>query len=462
MYKRNQVLLAALAATFAPLGTSAAMLCVNPGGASGCHATIAAAVANALPGDTIAIAAGTYNETDIDLDKPLTIVGAGAGATIVDGKVGGTNAGIVFRFRQNATPFTLSDLTVQGGRRGIDLGGGNTVTLARLHVTGNGPETGAGISNGSSVMHLRDSLVDFNSATDLGSVGGCDWGGGSGGGIASLCGGGNNFISGSTIANNVAARWGGGLIVNDGHTVIENSTISGNEANFPDAGLGGGALFVGGAFPVVEIRFSTIANNRALGSGGILGASSGRVEAYATLFQGNAGNACTGGVTSLGYNMSSDASCGFSQVGDANSTDAKLAPLADLDGPTPMHALRATSPAVDRIPASACTATVDQDGVARPQHHACDVGAYEHVWSAKDLTALLISQLTGTSAGNSHVSQVSAILAMIAEKRPRAACLVLRMVEQNIAFQAQRGKVPQDKADAILRTIDDLQGAIGC
>src|SRR5688572_2749607 len=115
-------------------------------------------------------------------------------------------------------------------------------------------------------------------------------------------------------------------MLNDGFHVIENTTISGNSAHFPDAGLGGGALFVGGAFPDVTVRFSTIANNTAVGTGGVQGD---HIKLYASLLQGNTGRACTGPIASLGYNVVSDATCAFGQPGDAASTDAMLEPLAD-------------------------------------------------------------------------------------------------------------------------------------
>src|SRR5262249_10583702 len=73
-----------------------------------------------------------------------------------------------------------------------------------------------------------------------------------------------------------------------------------------------------------------------------------------------------------------------------------LGPLQDNGGPTPTHALLRGSPAIDRIPTTACTydhdgdpttpeitLTKDQRGGARPREGdgappaACDVGAYE-------------------------------------------------------------------------------------
>ena len=62
---------------------SAATLCVNPAGASGCQATIGAAVSAATPGDTIQVAAGTYKE-DVTISQTLSLIGAGSASTIID------------------------------------------------------------------------------------------------------------------------------------------------------------------------------------------------------------------------------------------------------------------------------------------------------------------------------------------------------------------------------------------
>ncbi len=64
----------------------AATITVDAGGGAD-HTTISAAIAAAMPGDTIVIAAGTYTE-NLVLDRALTLQGAQAGVC-ADGRVVG-------------------------------------------------------------------------------------------------------------------------------------------------------------------------------------------------------------------------------------------------------------------------------------------------------------------------------------------------------------------------------------
>lgn len=86
-----------------------------------------------------------------------------------------------------------------------------------------------------------------------------------------------------------------------------------------------------------------------------------------------------------GWNLSSDASCVFTNAGSFNNTDARLGPLADNGGPTLIVALLPGSPAIDAC-ADNAVAAIDQRGVPRPFDAASDIGAYEYA------TLLRISQ----------------------------------------------------------------------
>jgi hypothetical protein len=86
---------------------------------------------------------------------------------------------------------------------------------------------------------------------------------------------------------------------------------------------------------------------------------------------------CSRVVTSLGYNLTDDASCGFLATGDLVVGDAMLGPLADNGGPTETHDLLPGTPAIDAGSPDCPPPTTDQRGVARPQGAACDIGAVE-------------------------------------------------------------------------------------
>lgn len=119
---------------------SAATLCVNPGGKSGCMATINAAVAASSPGDTIEIAPGTYKE-DVTIMKAISLVGPQNGRATIDAS-GMANG--IFVNGMSAAPnagvsnVLISGLTVQNANfEGILLANASDVTLLNNHVTDN-------------------------------------------------------------------------------------------------------------------------------------------------------------------------------------------------------------------------------------------------------------------------------------------------------------------------------------
>jgi hypothetical protein len=92
-----------------------------------------------------------------------------------------------------------------------------------------------------------------------------------------------------------------------------------------------------------------------------------------SIVAGNALLSCGAAVGDGGHNIAvPDGSCPGARV------DPLLAPLAANGGPTRTQALRAGSPAIDRVPATgAGCPSIDQRGIARPQGRACDAGAFE-------------------------------------------------------------------------------------
>ena len=222
---------------------------------------------------------------------------------------------------------------------------------------------------------------------------------------------GNFTVNEITVQNGRTAGSGGGILNEGGTLTVTNSTFSGNFAS----GNGGGiANFIGSTLIVTNSTFS--ANSTTIDAGGVFNASGTATVTHST-FSGNSGiNAgailntngtvylagvvmdtgasganCSGAMTDNGYNLSDDASCGFSGAGSANNATLNLGALADNGGPTETHALLSGSDAIDAIPYNTPISNngvswtcndldsfTDQRGVARPQGVACDVGAYEY------------------------------------------------------------------------------------
>ena len=88
--------------------------CVNPGGTGGCFPTIQAAHddVTTVDGDTITVEAGTYAAPQTIVSKGVTIDGAGAGLTIVDGT--GADPALTGTFRITAnSDVAIQELTIR-------------------------------------------------------------------------------------------------------------------------------------------------------------------------------------------------------------------------------------------------------------------------------------------------------------------------------------------------------------
>jgi parallel beta-helix repeat protein len=121
---------------------SAATLCVNPGGKSGCKATISAAVAAAAPGDTIQVAHGTYAE-QVTIAKPLSLIATApfTEPPVIDA-TGKTN-GIFINGMATAPLPGVANVIVAGfevrnaNYEGILVANASNVTLIDNHVHNN-------------------------------------------------------------------------------------------------------------------------------------------------------------------------------------------------------------------------------------------------------------------------------------------------------------------------------------
>lgn len=227
--------------------------------ASGClFDDVQEAIEAATPGDTIRICAGTWvPSTTIVIDKNLTIVGAGAAYTTLDGNdaIRVLRNGVNGQFPTPVT--TIRDLTIARGRATGEYedsqGGGvfsiGNLTLVRVTVRNNiAGERGGGIRAFGSVT-LEDSTVMHNR-------------GGIGGGIAA--GLGTLILRGSRVTENTALT-GGGIIVENvglGTLTLIDSGVTGNTAETED----GGGLF--NYQCSVTLTNSTISGNTAQRDGG--------------------------------------------------------------------------------------------------------------------------------------------------------------------------------------------------
>jgi CSLREA domain-containing protein len=397
--------------------------------------------ANEHPGpDTVTVPEGIYTLTlctctdehqppaatgDLDITGDLTLIGAGAGATVIDG-----NATYrVFHIQSGTT--SMAGVSIQNGQ--AEHGGGVLVEeAARLELTsctvsGNSAEqAGGGIANWGTAT-LTNCTVSRNSA-----VGGSEWGpSGFGGAInnegtvtltdcavidnngdfgGAINNEGTVTLTDCTVRDNSAVNGGG--INNTGTATLTNCTISRNSAvggsEWGPSGLGGGIFSYEATTTVTNC---TVSGNWAVGGGGIAGpatltnctvsGNSARIDGGGILgtvmltnctLSGNSaerGTDCSGTITSGGHNLDDDGSCGLTGPGDLSNIEAHLAPLGDYGGPSQTHALctapgvphpscTAASPALDAGDNAACPAA-DQRGVERPQPPGggCDIGAYE-------------------------------------------------------------------------------------
>ena len=249
----------------------------NPGdgicdtGAGNCTLRAAIQETNALPGaDSITLPAGTYALTipgrledaaasgDLDITDDLTISGAGAASTIVDGaldRVFDIKGSSVVRITGVTIRNGNDELTVDGGAAAINGGGilnEGTLALTDSTVSSNNASDGGGIFN-VGTLTLTNSAVSFNAVDNFF---------GDGGGIYNS--GGTLSLKNSTVSGNTAGQEGGG-IYSFGDvatlTLTDNSIVKDNSAR-----IEGGGIY--SAFGTISLTDTTVHGNIALGTNG--------------------------------------------------------------------------------------------------------------------------------------------------------------------------------------------------
>ncbi len=326
--------------------------------------------------------ASTYQVLSVNTDASLSLIDL----TIANGTTNATGGGV-----SNSGTLAVSNCTFSADSAGV---GGGIENLGSLTVTdstfsnntgfiggainidsGIATVTNSTFSDGGQAINNSATLTVTNSSflNNTASFG-------DGGGIfnADIL-----TVSNSTFSGNTTTIGGGGAIFNNQTMTVTNSTFSGN------SGIGGGAIANQGSGSITNSTFS--GNSASSGDGGGISAGDGTLRVTGSLFaRGPSGGNCSQTITDGGYNISDDASCGFTGTGvNGKTLGDNVNPLLDPNGlqnnggPTETIALQATSPAIDAELITLCPST-DQRGTRRPDREdlgvtpACDSGAFEY------------------------------------------------------------------------------------
>jgi CSLREA domain-containing protein len=346
----------------------------------------------------------TTGDLNVVSGDTLTINGAGAGATTIDG--GGIDR--VFNVASGAS-LAVARATVTGGKPAsgdavLDGGGllnAGTLSLNTDVVTGNQAPVGNGGGVDQQDTAGTTTVTDSTFSSNTAGSGAVAFGLGGGihtddGSLATLA------VSASTFTGNLATGNGtggayscGGALDLDGATdTITNSTLADNTSGGPFSC--GGAVDIDTNQPVQfssdTIAFNSLPDNvdtASAGDGaGVWNGSRTNVQFQNTIVAHNTrgvgnGTTQTGSKSedcdaptnsNPGNNLDDDSTC-FVGTNDLHA-DPQLAALNSNGGPTQTLAIAATSPAGDHADSGTCPST-DQRGVIRPVGSACDIGAFE-------------------------------------------------------------------------------------
>ena len=299
--------------------------------------------------------------------QDLSLTGPGASNLIISGN----HASRVFEIGSlplvNCPSVTLSGLAVADGKANGDYGGGifnlGKLSLSDCVLKGNTADQSGGAiyhtSYRGGTLTIVNSVLHNNAAAS--GVGGaiCNSGwaavvgscifsnnASNGGGIWGVFGGSSTCLTNTTISGNVATDSAGAIgMAIDSTVFVDSCTICSNSAGR----IAGGIQFGGDYDDVFAVRNSIVAGNMAP-------SAAAGPDVYGMIISGD-------------FNLIQNPNSEWGSIVGVTThniynQDPKLGPLADLAGPTPTHALRYDSPALDA--GNSGGLTTDQRGLPRP------------------------------------------------------------------------------------------------
>jgi len=342
----------------------------------GDFSTIDEAVSDLLvkDGDILILAAETFTELGIVINKSLTIKGQGAGKTIIQAHANPfTAGGRIFNMLSN--PFstknvTLEDMTLQngnsGGQGGCMYSQFYNLTIKKCEIKNNRTTS----YRGGAISSSYGSFVVENST----------------------------FSNNSVVYGSISTSYGGGAIYLETPNVSDSSLIS--NCTFNDNSVSnqyGGALNTNHN---LKIKNSTFANNAAI-YGGAIYRSGREIDMVNVLVADN--TATTGGNDIWGslnanYCFIEDiAGATIDGTNNVSGVDPELSTLSDNGGSTQTCAISATSQAKD-VGTEIDVPLTDQRGV-EIYNSIKDIGAYEY-----NIEPVIISSVTNLEFGNVEVA----------------------------------------------------------
>jgi hypothetical protein len=292
------VALSLLILGWGPGRAAAATLDVCPNGCA--YSQIAPALTAAQDGDTVRVGAGTY-VGGFAISRSIDLVGAGAGATIIEG---GGPVVTIGTFGATTEPtVSIRSVTITGGvsRRTAESFGD-----CQLSAFGGGVEIAPNARyNGGATVTIADSDITGNSAEVSDAADGlaCSGGGGiDNWGTVSLS---NTTVGRNEAGGKLASRALGGGLLNWGTMSLSGSTVSGNVAitsgqySCDGNATGGGIVSYyrltvsGGAIRdnVVELSSSKRSPDCGTASGGGVRIHNGTASIVGTTIEGNRASA---------------------------------------------------------------------------------------------------------------------------------------------------------------------------